>query len=199
MIYEGGTSRRNEKERQGREGGRPSKGRGSGSVLLGLTLNPEDSSEAFWILWVLYPRQKNLDCLVWYQLDICLVLWASLVGSDSKESACNAGDLDFIVGLGRSPGECLPTSVPCLENSMDRRASQATAHRVAKSQTRLSDWHFSHREGGGRQGSTLPERSTLFGQSSAFSSLRTDLEGESVALATEVKRGRCRVWVLSRE
>lgn len=47
VIYEGGTSRRNEKERQGREGGRPSKGRDSGSVLLGLTLNPEDSSEAF--------------------------------------------------------------------------------------------------------------------------------------------------------
>ena len=26
-------------------------------------------------------------------------------GSDSKESACNAGDLDSIPGLGRSPGE----------------------------------------------------------------------------------------------
>ena len=27
-----------------------------------------------------------------------------LVGSDGKVSACNAGDLDFIPGLGRSPG-----------------------------------------------------------------------------------------------
>ena len=26
-------------------------------------------------------------------------------GSDSKESACNAGDLGLIPGLGRSPGE----------------------------------------------------------------------------------------------
>jgi len=26
-------------------------------------------------------------------------------GSDSKESACNAGDLDLTPGLGRSPGE----------------------------------------------------------------------------------------------
>ena len=26
-------------------------------------------------------------------------------GSDSKESACNEGDLDLIPGLGRSPGE----------------------------------------------------------------------------------------------
>jgi len=26
-------------------------------------------------------------------------------GSDGKESACNAGDLGLILGLGRSPGE----------------------------------------------------------------------------------------------
>ena len=29
-------------------------------------------------------------------------------GSDGKESACNAGDLDSIPGLGRSPGEGKP-------------------------------------------------------------------------------------------
>ena len=28
-----------------------------------------------------------------------------LDGSDDKESSCNAGDLDSILGLGRSPGE----------------------------------------------------------------------------------------------
>ena len=32
-------------------------------------------------------------------------------GSDGKESACNAGDLDLIPELGRSPGEGLPTPV----------------------------------------------------------------------------------------
>ena len=32
-------------------------------------------------------------------------------GSAGKESACNAGDLDSIPGLGRSPGEKLPTPV----------------------------------------------------------------------------------------
>ena len=34
-------------------------------------------------------------------------------GSDSKESACSAGDLGLILGLGRSPGkrEWLPTPV----------------------------------------------------------------------------------------
>ena len=60
------------------------------------------------------------------------MLWASLVGSDSKESACSAGDLDFIVGLGRSPGEGTAYPLPWVD-TMDRGASQATAHGVAES------------------------------------------------------------------
>ena len=45
-------------------------------------------------------------------------------GSDSKESACNAGDLGSIPGLGRPPGEenCYPLQYFGLENSMDRGA-----------------------------------------------------------------------------
>ena len=43
-------------------------------------------------------------------------------GSDSKASACNAGDLGSIAGSGRSPGEgnSYPLQYACLENSMDR-------------------------------------------------------------------------------
>ena len=43
-------------------------------------------------------------------------------GSDGKESACNAGDLDSIPGLGRSPeeGHGNPLQYSCLENPMDR-------------------------------------------------------------------------------
>ena len=43
-------------------------------------------------------------------------------GSDGKESACSAGDLDLIPGLGRSPreGNDNPLQYPCLENPMDR-------------------------------------------------------------------------------
>ena len=43
-------------------------------------------------------------------------------GSDGKESACNAGDLGSIPGLGRSPGKGNgnPLQDSCLENSMDR-------------------------------------------------------------------------------
>ena len=61
-------------------------------------------------------------------------------GSASKESACNAGDLGSIPGLGRSPGEGKgnPLQYSCLENSMVRGAWQATIYGVAKSQTRLS-------------------------------------------------------------
>ena len=56
-------------------------------------------------------------------------------GSDSKESASNAGDLGSIPGLGRSPGEGNgnPLQYSCLENPMDRIARRATVHRVTKS------------------------------------------------------------------
>ena len=57
------------------------------------------------------------------------------VGSDSKESACNTGDLGSIPGLGRSPGEGngYPFQYSCLENPMDKRAWRAIVHGVAKS------------------------------------------------------------------
>ena len=43
-------------------------------------------------------------------------------GSDGKESACNAGDLGLIPGLGRCPGEGdgNPLQYFCLEKSMGR-------------------------------------------------------------------------------
>ena len=44
--------------------------------------------------------------------------------SDSEGSACSAGDLGLIPGLGRSPGEGNgnPFQDPCLENPMERGA-----------------------------------------------------------------------------
>ena len=54
-----------------------------------------------------------------------------------KESASNAGDWGSIPGSGRSPGEGNgnPLEKPCLENSMDRGAWQATEDGVTKSDT----------------------------------------------------------------
>ena len=59
-------------------------------------------------------------------------------GSAGKESACNVGDLDSIPELGRSPGEGkdYPLQYSGLENFME-----CIVHVVAKSQTRLSDFH----------------------------------------------------------
>ena len=58
-------------------------------------------------------------------------------GSEVKVSACNAGDLGSIPGLGRSPGEGNgnPLQHSCLENPMDGGAWRATVHGVAKSRT----------------------------------------------------------------
>ena len=66
---------------------------------------------------------------------------SSLAG---KESTCNAGHPSSTPGLGRSPGEGngYPLQFSVLENSMD-----CVVHRVTKSGTRLSDFHFpSHME-----------------------------------------------------
>ena len=65
-------------------------------------------------------------------------------GSAGKESACNAGDLCSIPGLGRFPGEgkgC-PLQHSGLENSMDY-----IVHRVIESRTWLSNFHFTHNQG----------------------------------------------------
>ena len=58
-------------------------------------------------------------------------------GSESKESACNAGDQGSIPGSGRSPGKGNgdPLQCSCLENPMDRGAWLAIVHGVAKAQT----------------------------------------------------------------
>ena len=58
-------------------------------------------------------------------------------GSDGKESACNDGAPGSVPVSGRSPGEGdgNPLQYSCLENSVDRGASQATVRGVAESDT----------------------------------------------------------------
>ena len=62
-----------------------------------------------------------------------------LCGSAGKESAYYVGDLSLIPGLGRSLGEGkgYPLQYSGLENSVDY-----IAYGVAKSWTRLRDFHF---------------------------------------------------------
>ena len=55
-------------------------------------------------------------------LSLTLAHRTSLMAQMVKESACSAGDLYSVAGLGRSPGEenGLRLQYSCLENSMDR-------------------------------------------------------------------------------
>ena len=55
-------------------------------------------------------------------------IWGFPGGSDGKKSACKAGDLDSVPGLGRSPveGNGYPLQHSSQQNSMDRGARWAT-------------------------------------------------------------------------
>ena len=63
-----------------------------------------------------------------------------------KNLPANAGEVGLNPGLERAPGEGNGNlfQYSCLENSMDRGAWWVTVHGVAKSQTQLSDFYFSH-------------------------------------------------------
>ena len=83
--------------------------------------------------------ENSMDCIVhevaksWTRLsDFHFIDFPG--GSDCKESACNAGDLGLIPGLGRSPGEKngYPLQYFFLENPMDRGAWWATVHGITK-------------------------------------------------------------------
>ena len=62
-------------------------------------------------------------------------------GSDSKESAHNAGDPGLIPGSGGSPGggHGNPLQYSCLGNPWTEEPWQATVHDVTKSQIRLTN------------------------------------------------------------
>ena len=67
-----------------------------------------------WATTVLVPLTKDSMLLMWR-------FFLVAGGSAGKESACNAGDLGLIPGLGRSPGEGKGYPLQCsgLENSVD--------------------------------------------------------------------------------
>ena len=95
-----------------------------------------------------FPPYMNSRCCIWEEayllpwVSLCLsggVKWGFPCGSAGKESTCNVGDLGSIPGLGRSPGEGkgYPLQYPGLENCVD-----CIVHGVAKSWTRMNDFHF---------------------------------------------------------
>ena len=78
-------------------------------------------------------------------VSLCVCVYVGFPGSSvGKEFFCNAGDtgdMGFIPGSERSPGEVngSPLHYSCLENPMDRGAWWATVHGVSKSWTRLKE------------------------------------------------------------
>ena len=99
----------------------------------------------FWLLYTVLWWTLGCTCLfqIWFQLIVFYNTPFRMKGfpdsSVGNESACNAGDPSSIPGSGQSAGEGIgyPHQYSGLENSMDY-----TVHGVAKSQTRLSDFHF---------------------------------------------------------
>ena len=63
----------------------------------------------------------------------------ALVVRNLPANARDIRDMDWIPGLGRTPGggHGNPVQFSCLENPMDRGAWQATVHRITKSWTQL--------------------------------------------------------------
>ena len=68
----------------------------------------------------------------------------ALVVENQPANAGDTGDVGSVPGSRRSPGggHGNPLQCSCLENPMDRKAWWATVHRVAKSQTRLSNYYI---------------------------------------------------------
>ena len=71
------------------------------------------------------------DILLFSCFIVLALVGCGLVG---EESACNAGDLGLIPGLGRSPeeGNGYSLTYSCLENSMDKETRQAIGHGVTR-------------------------------------------------------------------
>ena len=77
---------------------------------------------------------------------IMLSYQVTLVVKNLPASAGDVRDVGSIPGSERSPGGGLnnPLQYSCLENAMDRGASQATVHRVTHSQTQLKSLSTAH-------------------------------------------------------
>ena len=117
------------------------------SLVLHLFLNPAwtSGSSSFTYCWSLAWRILSITLLACEMSAIVQQFEHSLGfpgGSDSKESAWNAGGLGSVPGSVWSPGEGNgnPLQYSCLENSMDGEAWWAAVHGVAKSRTRLSNF-----------------------------------------------------------
>ena len=92
------------------------------------SLFPDKETAYFSLLYLLH-----VSSVVGKIIGLLHILLGFPSGSAGKQSACNEGDL----GSTPEEGNSYPLQYSGLENSMD-----CIVHGVAKSQTRLSDFHF---------------------------------------------------------
>ena len=128
--------------------------------------------------------ESRCRCGIWDNLGCSSKARGFPGGSAGKESACNAGDLGSIPGLGRSAGEGHgnPLQYCCLENLMERRPWWATAHGVTKSWTWLSDITIPRSTWGSALGK-LPEVAVFV--------FRTRSSSDAPSCFTELSTGTC--------
>ena len=94
-----------------------------------------------WVNWLFCKTALLCDFFAWVHAPL-----GFLGGSDSKESACNVGDLSLIPELGRSPRGGLgnPLQYSCLENPHGQRSLWAIVHGVANMGSVRHDWVTKH-------------------------------------------------------
>ena len=98
-----------------------------------------DFSFIQWNVWCCILGYANTQ--IYTNTHICVYIYTYIWGFpgclDGKESACHAGDLDSIPGLGWSHGKGNGYSLQysCLESSTDRGAWQAIVHGITESDT----------------------------------------------------------------
>ena len=80
------------------------------------------------------------------RVSVCYLCWASQVALVVKNSPANAGDKRCGLSPGEESGNPLPVFLPG-ESQGQKSQLGYSAHRVSRSQTPLSDFHF-HRKAG---------------------------------------------------
>ena len=113
---------------------------GQGGLVCYSPWSGKESDMTEWLNWTDFlvgPNMITPSLRVGYLWDS----WSFPGNSISKESSCNAGDLNLFPGLGGSPGvgNGYPFQYSCLENSTGRGAWKTTVHGAANSQIQLRD------------------------------------------------------------
>ena len=97
--------------------------------------NETDTTE--WLSWLNSQIEKSLSSVLGNSLWSYNYMPCFPGSSAVKNLPVNARNSGSIPGLGRFPREGNGNPYPCLQSSMDRRAWQATVHRITESQTWL--------------------------------------------------------------